>query len=74
MYRNNNYITDNQVSIMNYETLLFRICDVYIPQCNTVFFYMLISVRYLIFTYIGTKNDAGPRIQRHNSGIGSSST
>ena len=38
--------------IITQSTFPFRVCDVSLPQCNTVYVYMLISIKDLTFTYI----------------------
>lgn len=52
----------------------FRICDMPIPECNTGFVYMLISLRNHKNTYIGETKCLNTRIKQHNSGYGSLST
>ena len=52
----------------------FRICDMPIPQCNTGFVYMLISVRNKKAIYIGETKCLRTRLRQHNSGNGSYST
>ena len=38
--------------IITQSTFPFRVCDVSLPQCNTGYVYMLISIKDLTFTYI----------------------
>ena len=52
----------------------FRICDVVLPQCNTGFVYMLLSITRPTYSYIGETNCIRSRLDQHNSGYGSSST
>ena len=52
----------------------FRICDITIPQCNTGFVYMLISIRNKKAIYIGETKCLRTRLRQHNSGHGSHST
>ena len=52
----------------------YRVCDVVLPQCNTGYVYMLLSLRDNSFTYIGKTMNIRKRIQQHNAGVGSSST
>ena len=52
----------------------YRLRDVYLPQDNTGFVYMLISVRSIDFVYIGKTKNLIERLRVHNSGCGSSST
>ena len=60
--------------VMDQESFPFRICDVILPQCNTGYVYMLISMRDLSFAYIGMTICLRTRVVKHNSGMGSSST
>ena len=60
--------------MMNQDSFPFRTCDVSLPQCNTGFVYMLISIKDLSYTYIGMTDAIRRRVQEHNSGIGSKST
>ena len=60
--------------IMTQSSFPYRICDVSLPQCNTGYVYMLISVRDQNFSYIGKTFSIRQRIQQHNSGNGSVST
>ena len=60
--------------VMGQQSFPFRICDVILPQCNTGFVYMLISMRDFNFMYIGMTNCLRTRIQKHNTGMGSAST
>ena len=52
----------------------FRMCDIPLPDCNTGFVYMLISLKDQHFTYIGETLDIRRRIDQHNKGFGSNST
>ena len=52
----------------------YRICDIQLPQCNTGYVYMLLSIKDQNFTYIGKTKNIRTRIRQHNSGIGSIST
>ena len=45
-----------------------------LPQYNTVYIYILISARDLSYAYIGMTYSLRRRIQKHNSGIVSTST
>ena len=60
--------------MMNQDYFLFRTCDISLPQCNTGFVYMLISIKDLSYTYIGMTDAIRRRVDEHNSGIGSKST
>jgi predicted GIY-YIG superfamily endonuclease len=60
--------------VMTQATYPYRICDVALPQCNTGYVYMLISLKDFNFSYIGKTLSIRRRIQQHNSGIGSVST
>ena len=64
----------NQSRTMDQQHFPFRNCDITLPQCNTGYVYMLISVRTRDFTYIGTTANLRTRLQQHNTGNGSSST
>ena len=52
----------------------YRICDVSLPDCNTGYVYMLVSIKDSSFAYIGKTNSIRTRITQHNTGIGSTST
>ena len=52
----------------------YCICDIALPQCNTDYVYMLMSVNDHNFSYIGKMLSIRTRIQQHNSGVGSVST
>jgi predicted GIY-YIG superfamily endonuclease len=52
----------------------FRVCDMPLPQCNTGFVYMLVSMKHPSYTYIGTTNCIRTRIQMHNCGNGAIET
>ena len=52
----------------------FRIKDAQLPQCNSGFVYMLISLRQMDYIYIGETKNVITRLKQHNQGIGSSST
>ena len=56
------------------ENYPFRICDIALPQCQSGFVYMLVSLRQRNFTYIGTTNCIRLRLQQHNSGNGAVDT
>ena len=59
----------NQPYLSQY-TFPYRICDNELPQCNTGYVYFLISIRSMIFSYIGKTNSIRQRLRQHNSGIG----
>ena len=59
---------------MSPRTFPYRICDIELPQCNTGYVYMLISMKDKGFSYIGKTLSLRSRIQQHNSGFGSMST
>ena len=59
---------------MNHQSYPFRICDVPLPQCNTGFVYMLLSIKRQTYTYIGETVCIRQRLKQHNSGYGSTST
>ena len=52
----------------------FQVCNMELPQCNTGFVYMLISLRRREYTYFGMTNCIRTRIVQHNSGYGASAT
>ena len=60
--------------VMTQATFPYRICDVSLPQCNTGYVYMLMSVNDHNYSYIGKTLSIRRRIQQHNSGVGSVST
>jgi hypothetical protein len=62
--------------LLTYESYPLRICDAILPQCNTGFTYMLISIKRGAerFSYIGQTICLRKRLKQHNSGIGSIST
>ena len=68
-----NQVIVNQRSLSQ-QTYPFRICDVPLPQCNTGFVYMLISIKRKTCTYIGETDCIRRRLNQHNSGYGSSFT
>ena len=61
-------------SVMNTDTFSYRICDMSLPQCNTGYVYMLLSLDYKTFVYIGMTISIRNRIKQHDSGVGSVST
>ena len=72
-----NKTNDNQVKTprsFTQQTFPYRVCDVSLPQCNTGYVYMLLSIKDQNYTYIGKTNNIRTRIQQHNSGVGSIST
>ena len=56
------------------QTFPFRIRDSQIPQCNTGFVYMLISLRNKKALYIGETKCLRTRLKQHNSGSGADFT
>ena len=64
-------ITDQ---ILTQTSFPYRIADVVLPQCNTGYVYMLISLRHPNFTYIGTTLCLRNRLQAHNCGHGAAET
>ena len=63
---NEEFIPDNM--IMNQESFPYSICDISSPQCNTGYFYMLVSLKYFNYSYIGKTSSIRRRILHHNSG------
>ena len=55
-------------------TFPYRIKDSPLPQCNTGYVYMLMSIKDMNFTYIGKTKCIRTRIQKHNSGVGAVDT
>ena len=64
----------NRRRIMTQTTFPYRICDNSLPQCNTGYVYMLVSMKNFNFSYIGQTHSISKRIQAHNTGVGSVST
>ena len=52
----------------------FRIRDSELPQCNSGYVYMLLSLRKMDHIYIGETQNIITRLKQHNQGIGSAST
>ena len=67
---NEEVIPDNR--IMNQELFPYYIFDIYFPQCNTGYFYMLVSLKDLNYSYIG-KTSSIRKISHHDSGVGCTS-
>ena len=61
-------------NVMHTDTFPYRICDMSLPQCNTGYVYMLISLVDQSFVYIGMTTCIRKRVQQHNSGVGAVST
>ena len=53
---------------MTHKNFLYLIRDIALPECNTGYVYMLISIRMRAFIYIGTSNSLKTRLRAHNSG------
>ncbi|HIB92148.1 TPA: GIY-YIG nuclease family protein, partial [Candidatus Poribacteria bacterium] len=62
------------LSVFNHQDFPFRICDIIVPQCNTGFVYMLVSIKVQTFCYIGETNNIHVHLNQHNSGYGSQTT
>ena len=56
--------------VLTQHSFPFRIRDISLPQCNTGYVYMLISVKDTSFSYIGKTKSIRNRIRQHNSGVG----
>ena len=71
-----NYIRNTNIGIpsIRRDAHPFRFCDRPLPQCNTGYVYMLISLRNKEATYIGMTNNITNRLHQHNSGLGTSFT
>ena len=65
---------DRRNRVLTTSSFPYRIKDMTLPQCNTGYVYMLISIKDINFTYIGKTMCIRTRIQQHNSGVGSMST
>ena len=52
----------------------FTISNYALPTNNSGYVYMLVSIRYQNFTYIGTTNCIRTRLKLHNCGIGAIET
>ena len=71
--------TSNNLQVQLNHTLTqssypFRVCDVSLPDCNSGYVYMLLSIKDQSFAYIGKTNCIRTRIRQHNTGIGATST
>ena len=60
--------------IFQHQNHPFRFCDIPLPQCNTGFVYMLISIRDHSYIYIGMTLNLCIRILQHNLGYGATGT
>ena len=60
--------------MMTQRSFPYHIQDISLPQCNTGYICMLISIKDTRFSYIGKTYSIRRRIQQHNSGVGSVST
>ena len=58
--------------VLNYRNLLFPIFDMFLPEYNTIYVYVIIIFRYL--SYIRETKCIRSKIQEHNSGYGSTYT
>ena len=65
---------NSQLPVFNHQDFPLRLCDIIVPQCNTGFVYMLVSVNVNTFTYIGETGNIHARLIQHNSGYGSQTT
>ena len=65
---------NSKISIFNHQDFPFRLCDIVVPNCNTGFVYMLVSMKVNTFTYIGETNNIHVRLNQHNSGYGAQTT
>ena len=73
---NSETVNDTEIRnrVMTTSSFPYRIKDITLPQCNTGYVYMLLSMKDRNFTYIGKTFSIRTRIKQHNSGIGSTST
>ena len=60
--------------VLSASSFPYRIKDMTLPQCNTGYVYMLISIKDMNFIHIGKTMCIRTRIQQHNSDDGSMST
>ena len=72
--RKNDQEHERMNNVMHTDTFPYRICDMSLPQCNTGYVYMLISLKDKSFVYIGMTTSIIRRINQHNSGLGAVST
>ena len=66
--------SSNNVPLVDMTLHPFHIMDVELPQDNSGFVYILVSVKDRKTTYIGQTKNLVRRLKQHNSGFGSSST
>ena len=69
-----NTSSNDVAKVINTESYPYKIKDMSLPQCNTGFVYMVISLRKKAYTYIGTTKSLRNRLKAYNSGYGPSST
>ena len=60
--------------VITQATYLYRICDVFIPQLNTGYIYILVYIKDINYTFIGKTMLIRNRIQQNYSGLRSVST
>ena len=65
---------NNPVSIINHTTFPFRVCDVRLPEDNSGYCYILLSLQQQGTIYIGQTLHLGTRLAQHNSGFGGKQT
>jgi predicted GIY-YIG superfamily endonuclease len=71
---NSSEVDGEERRVLTNASFPYLIRDIVLPQCNTGFVYMLLSIRMRNFTYIGTTNCLKTRLKAHNSGHGALST
>ena len=69
---NEEFLPENR--IINQEPYPYVICDIYLPQRNTGYVYMLVSLKYFNYSCIGKNSQVRRRILQHNYGLGYTST
>jgi hypothetical protein len=72
----NAYCNQNpfEAYVVNQATSIFRVKDIVLPDDCTGYVYILVSLRDLRVTYIGSAENVGVRFERHNNGFGGQQT
>ena len=60
--------------LMTQQHFPYRIRDSYLPQCNSGYVYILLSLRQIDYINMGEIKNIITRLKQHNQGIGSAST
>ena len=69
---NEEFLPENR--IINQEPYPYVICDIYLPQYNTGYVYMLVSLKDSNYSCIRKTPSVRRKILHHNYGLGSTST